>query len=94
MRTITASEFKAKCLKLMDEVNATGEPVLVTKNGTPVSKLVPVRERKSLFGAMAGCVTIHGDPLAPVGETWEAEHDSARHSRAGVARRRQPTTRR
>ncbi|MFA6954605.1 MAG: type II toxin-antitoxin system Phd/YefM family antitoxin [Thermoanaerobaculia bacterium] len=93
MRTITASEFKAKCLKLMDEVNATGEPVLVTKNGRPVSKLVPVRERKSLFGVMAGCVTMHGDPLAPVGENWEAESDSARHPRAGVARGRKPKAR-
>ncbi len=45
MRTITASEFKAKCLRLMDEVNETGEPVLVTKNGRPVSTLVPVRAR-------------------------------------------------
>lgn len=90
MRTIKASEFKATCLKLMDEVNATGEPVVVTKNGRPVSKLVPVRERKSLFGSMAGCITHFGDLVAPIDETWEAESDPARHTRARVARRRKP----
>jgi len=94
MRTITASEFKAKCLRLMDEVNETGEAVLVTKNGKPVSKLVPVRERKSLFGLLAGSVIVHGDLIPPVGEPWEAEGDSARHSGASVVGRRKRTTRR
>ena len=37
MRTIKASEFKAKCLKIMDEVAETGETVLITKNGVPVA---------------------------------------------------------
>ena len=50
--TIKASEFKAKCLQLMDEVKQTGKEIIITKNGEPVSKLVPVRERpRSLFGA-------------------------------------------
>ncbi|WP_420617714.1 type II toxin-antitoxin system Phd/YefM family antitoxin [Candidatus Poriferisocius sp.] len=40
-RTISAGEFKAKCLKLMDEVNETGIPIVITKRGTPVSRLVP-----------------------------------------------------
>lgn len=94
MRTIKASEFKAKCLQLMDEVDRTGEEVLVTKNGRPVSKLVPVRERRSLFGAMAGSVTENGDLIPPVDEPWEADSDPARHARAGVADRGKRTTRR
>lgn len=38
--TIKASEFKAKCLQLMDEVNNSGKEIIITKNGKPVSKLV------------------------------------------------------
>ena len=41
-RTIPAGEFKAKCLKLMDEVDETGVPIVITKRGRPVSRLVPV----------------------------------------------------
>ena len=37
-RTIKASEFKAKCLKLMDEVAESGEEIVITKNGRPVSR--------------------------------------------------------
>ena len=40
MREMKAGEFKAKCLKVMDEVQATGEPVLITKRGKPVARLV------------------------------------------------------
>ena len=54
-RTITASEFKAKCLKLMDEVNESGETLAVTKNGKPVVEVRPaVRKRKTLWGLHAG----------------------------------------
>ncbi|HUO85149.1 MAG TPA: type II toxin-antitoxin system Phd/YefM family antitoxin [Thermoanaerobaculia bacterium] len=74
MKTIKASEFKARCLQLMDEVRDTGEPLLITKNGEPVSKLVPVHERaKSLFGLMKESVTISGDILSPVDVEWDAE---------------------
>ena len=41
VRTIKASEFKAKCLKLMDEVAETGQEIVITKNGKPVSRLAP-----------------------------------------------------
>lgn len=72
-RTIKASEFKATCLRLMDEVAETGEPVVITKNGRPVSQLVPYREKpKSLFGAMKGSILIKGDIIAPLEDEWEA----------------------
>lgn len=48
-RTIKASEFKAECLKLMDEVAATGEEIVITKNGSPVSALVPYRRKPTTF---------------------------------------------
>lgn len=53
MQTIKASEFKAKCLHLMDEVNHTGKEILITKNGKPVSILKPYRTvPKTLFGLL------------------------------------------
>ncbi|MEO5336843.1 MAG: type II toxin-antitoxin system Phd/YefM family antitoxin [Magnetospirillum sp. WYHS-4] len=45
MRAMKAGEFKAKRLKAMDEVAASGEPLVVTKRGVPIVRLVPVRER-------------------------------------------------
>ena len=54
-RTMKASEFKAKCLKLMDEVAETGEEIVITKNGKPVSRLAPYREKpKTFFGMDKG----------------------------------------
>jgi prevent-host-death family protein len=73
MRTIKASEFKAKCLKIMEEVAATGEPVLITKNGVPISQLIPARRRpETLFGALKGSASINGDIVAPVDTRWDA----------------------
>ena len=73
MRTIKASEFKAKCLKIMDEVASTGEPVVITKHGVPVAQLVAaVRKPETLFGALEGSVTILGDIIAPIDVEWDA----------------------
>lgn len=73
VRTVKASEFKAKCLKLMDEVAATGEEIVITKNGRPVSRLVPFRSKpKSLFGLHGESLRIEGDVLSPVDVEWEA----------------------
>lgn len=71
-RMIKAGEFKAKCLKLMDEVAQTGEELVITKRGKPVARLMPP-ERKPLFGALKGSVTILGDIISPASdpEDWE-----------------------
>ena len=54
-RTIKASEFKAKCLKLMDEVAETGEEIIITKEGKPMVKLTPCREKEiPEFGSSPG----------------------------------------
>lgn len=72
--TMKASEFKAKCLKLMDEISANGGEIVITKNGLPVSRLVPYRERpNSLFGIDRGRIEIRGDIIAPVDADWEIE---------------------
>ena len=74
MRTVKASEFKAKCLKIMDEVAASGETVVITKNGIPITELVPAKRRpRTLFGAMKGSVVYMGDVVSPIGEEWKAE---------------------
>jgi prevent-host-death family protein len=73
---LPASEFKARCLELMDYVRASGRDIVITKHGKPVAKLVPIPEpRVDPFGALKGTVTYHGDIVAPTGERWSAEED-------------------
>lgn len=73
-RTIPAGEFKDRCLALIDEVAETGEEILITKHGKPVWRLVPVRERKPIFGMFQDQIRITGDIVSPAlaAEEWEA----------------------
>ncbi len=74
VRTIKASEFKAKCLALMDEVQRTGEPVLVTKNGRPVAELRPHRPAvRRGIGMLKDKIRITGDIISPIDVKWEAD---------------------
>jgi prevent-host-death family protein len=67
MKQMPASAFKTKCLAVMDDVQATGEPVIVTKRGKPVVKVVPVEsEMDDIFGFMAEKGKIIGDIESPV----------------------------
>ena len=69
-----ASEFKARCLALMDDVCATGESVVITKHGRPVAKLVPMkRDPDKLFDSMKGMLEVRGDIIAPAvdPEDWK-----------------------
>ena len=75
MTTIQASEFKAKCLALMDQVARTGKTIVVTKNGKPIAELRPHRppRAKSLIGLDKGRIEITGDIVAPLGpKDWNA----------------------
>ena len=61
-KQIAAGEFKAQCLRLMDDVNSTGTSLVITKRGVPVAKLVPFNETvPSLFGYMKDSVEIKED---------------------------------
>lgn len=72
-KEIPAGEFKTKCLKLMDAVQKTKTPLIITKRGKPVAKLVPVEgEATSFFGCMKGSVKITGDIISPLDVEWEA----------------------
>ena len=70
--SIAAGDFKARCLKLLDEVAETREPLVITKRGKAVAKLVPILTEQELFGALAGSVLAEGDLIAPLDEDWEA----------------------
>jgi prevent-host-death family protein len=75
MKKMPAGEFKARCLRVMEEVKTYRVPVLITKKGKPVAKLVPPDEQAAdIFGSMAGTAEIVGDVEAPVvsGRTWKA----------------------
>ena len=69
---IGAGDFKARCLKLLDEVAATREPLVITKHGKAVAKLVPMPTEAELFGAMAGSVHHEVDIVSPLDNEWEA----------------------
>ena len=71
--TIGATDFKARCLELMDRVAATGNPLVITKRGRPVVLLVPVQQRpRSIVGALKGQTRIRGDIMSPIDAGWDA----------------------
>jgi prevent-host-death family protein len=71
---VSATVFKDSCLQLIERVRQTREEIVVTKYGRPVAKLVAFRESNApLFGFLEGSVTIAGDIVGPVGETWDAD---------------------
>jgi prevent-host-death family protein len=76
MITIQASEFKAKCLALMDQVARTGETIVISKHGRAIAELKAHRapRAESLIGLQAGRIKVLGDLLAPIGANhWNAE---------------------
>ena len=78
-RIIKASEFKARCLKLMDEVAESGGEIVITKNGHPTARLVAYQEKpQTLFGIDRGKLEILGDIVSPIDVAWEAESDPDR----------------
>ena len=74
-----AGQFKAKCLKLMDEVQKKHTEIIITKHGKPVAKLVPISDGwvpgKTASGYMKGTTTTLGDIIGPIGEKWSANED-------------------
>lgn len=75
MKTMAAGEFKAKCLQVMEQVRSTRAPVVITKRGKPIAKLVPADPAPAWVpGRLAGKIEILGDIVSPVvpPEDWEA----------------------
>jgi len=75
VREINASEFKAKCLAILDQVAETGETVVVLKRGRAVARLVPPSrsEEGPPQGRLRGTVVFHDDVVRPTGSEWDAE---------------------
>jgi prevent-host-death family protein len=69
-----AGKFKAICLRIMDEVHSTRQPLLVTKKGRPVVRLIPADQpAEDVFGCLRGEVEILGDIVSspvPLGD-WK-----------------------
>jgi len=72
-KIVKASEFKAKCLAMIDEVASSGTTLVITKNGKPLAELGPHRpKRPELFGIWKGKIKIKGDIISPIDVEWEA----------------------
>ncbi|WP_275784135.1 type II toxin-antitoxin system Phd/YefM family antitoxin [Pararhizobium gei] len=76
VKAIAAAEFKAKCLNLIDQMRADGEPITITKRGKPVAVLSPVpaeHRHTSIIGAMKGSVLMFDDPFSPAAyaDEWD-----------------------
>lgn len=79
VRVLTASEFRAKCLKLMDEVAAGGSEIVITKRGRPIARLARVKApQPDPYGCLKGQVQILGDLIAPTEDEREAESNPDR----------------
>jgi prevent-host-death family protein len=72
---VAVTEFKAKCLHLLAEVELIRKELVVTKRGKPVARILPPEEEKKrpIFGWMKGKIKILGDIVEPTGERWEAD---------------------
>lgn len=80
MKEMAISEFKAKCLAVIDEVHKTKKPVRVTRFGEPVAEVIPpssAGQSSSWIGSMSGSMKILGDIVSPANEEndWEALRD-------------------
>ena len=76
-RHVAAADFKANCLRLMDEVARQRRPIIITKRGKPVAKLVPVEEKPiDLFGRMAGTIRICGNIVDPIDVEWTGDAEN------------------
>jgi prevent-host-death family protein len=79
MKEVAISEFKAKCLAILDEVQKTKQPILITRRGKPVAEVNPPKpaESRDWIGSMKGTSKILGDIISPASDPddWEVLRD-------------------
>jgi prevent-host-death family protein len=78
MKTISATEFKTRCVAVVTEVHSTREPVLITKHGKPVARLMPAGKPAKFIGRLKGIIEIVGDIESPIvpPEDWTSDLDN------------------
>ena len=74
---VSAADFKASCLSLMDEVREKGSEFVITKHNVPVARLVPVLDEAGdkFIGRGAGLMNVSGDIVGPIAPNWEEGAD-------------------
>jgi prevent-host-death family protein len=79
MKEVAISEFKAKCLAILDQVQKTKRPIRITRRGKPVAEVLPPSPQppKNIFGFMKGKMEIVGDIVSPASDPddWEVLRD-------------------
>lgn len=80
MQEIAISEFKAKCLALLERVEKTKQPIRITRHGKPIAEVIPskpVMDRAAWIGSMKDSMEILGDIISPASDEdeWEALRD-------------------
>lgn len=76
---ITAAEFQARCLNLIDEVASRGSEITISKRGKPIVRLIPYQEpHKGILGVDKETIRVLGDIVQPLGAEWEAMQNRAR----------------
>lgn len=73
--TMAAAKFKAECLREIDQVQQSGEPLIVTKRGKPIVKIIPIQDPNegAYFGCMKETLSIAGDIMQPIDEAWDLD---------------------
>lgn len=91
-RTISATEFKAKCLSILDQLDSRG--IVVTKRGKPLARIMPARPQANerLIGSMKGRIAVSGD-LFSTGVRWDADARHTHRGRPAQRRAQRPRTR-
>lgn len=73
MKTIAVGEFKARCLRLLEDVRSKREGLVITKRGVPIAEVLPLkRERKGAREELLGTVLFEKDIISPLDEVWGA----------------------
>jgi len=75
-KSVAAADLKTSCFELLDEVARTRRPLVITKRGRPVARLVPLDAR--LLPSLEGSVSYHGDIVSPIGDAWDVGRPSRR----------------
>jgi prevent-host-death family protein len=80
MRELAISEFKAKCLALLERVRKTKQPIRITRHGKPVAEVIPPTpsvDRSKWIGSLEGSMEFRGDIISPASDEdeWEVLQD-------------------